>query len=152
MTLTGAFTRSGQMIYLFWSNTKYFLHVEPELEVFGPMVMEGETVGIHRYWNRDEQLYSLYLDKKLEEAAHFRSLRYDLLPLKQIIKDFIQDLLIKRPDDIICHAISYFTAFGHNTLKTCEAKEEKEKECKNPANVESGNMGIDAELTEEFGE
>lgn len=64
----------------------------------------------------------------MEEVAYYRGLRYDQLQLKQVVKDFVQDVILIRPDDIICFAISYFTTFGYKTYKECPPKEIKESE------------------------
>lgn len=41
-----------------------------------------------------------------------RSYNYENEPLKRIVGDFVEYVLLLKPSDIVCFAIKYFTAFG----------------------------------------
>lgn len=61
VTMTLALSRAGQLIYLFWSNSKYFLHIDPDAVISTRRFRYAES-KLHTHWHKDIQLYSLYLD------------------------------------------------------------------------------------------
>lgn len=138
VTSTYVFTEAGQMLHMFWSNSNYFLHIDPDLEVYGRMVDEGKTVGLHRHWNRDKQVFSFYLDEQVR-VQHFpysytyytddlfqvalkngiKSYRLWYPETKRVFADWLQYIMILKPTDILCSALEFFSSFGVNITQKC---------------------------------
>ncbi|KAL0270258.1 UNVERIFIED_CONTAM: hypothetical protein PYX00_007728 [Menopon gallinae] len=115
VTAITVLTRAGQMLHTFWSNSNFFLHVDPDLEINGNIVHEGKPVEFHRHWNRDKQVFSYYLDKKLELISDIKSYKAEHQEIKRVFADWVQFILIMKPEDTICSALEYFTSFGVDT-------------------------------------
>lgn len=63
-------------------------------------------------WEEDAQLYSQFLDRKEElKADHAKYMRHHP-ELKALLADFMQFLLLRKPDDVISFAAEYFAAFS----------------------------------------
>uniref|UniRef100_A0A3B3THQ7 Ciliogenesis-associated TTC17-interacting protein n=1 Tax=Poecilia latipinna TaxID=48699 RepID=A0A3B3THQ7_9TELE len=63
-------------------------------------------------WQEDMQLYSLYLDKKDFLKAEHNSYLREHPELRALLSDFIQDLLIVKPDNIFQFAREYFPPYS----------------------------------------
>ncbi|KAK6639745.1 hypothetical protein RUM43_008020 [Polyplax serrata] len=112
LTMTLALTRAGQLIYLFWSNSKYFLHIDPDAEVSTSRFYYA-TPRLEYVWHKDLQLYSMYLDKVDQRKMYSRSYKYEIEPLRRIVGDFFEYVLFIKPTDVVCFAIKYFTVFDN---------------------------------------
>ncbi|XP_046553649.1 ciliogenesis-associated TTC17-interacting protein-like [Haliotis rubra] len=66
-------------------------------------------------WEEDMQLYSRFLDRKEElKGDHAVYMRHHP-ELKALLADFLQFLLLRKPDDVLSFAAEYFAAFS-NTM------------------------------------
>ncbi|CAH1788615.1 unnamed protein product [Owenia fusiformis] len=65
-------------------------------------------------WEEDMQLYSKFLDRKEElKGDHAVYMRHHP-ELKALLADFLQFLLLRKPDDVISFAAEYFSSFSAN--------------------------------------
>ncbi|XP_076471459.1 ciliogenesis-associated TTC17-interacting protein-like [Babylonia areolata] len=63
-------------------------------------------------WEEDMQMYSKFLDRK-EELKNDHTVYMRHHPeLKALLADFLQFLLLRKPDDVIAFAAEYFAAFS----------------------------------------
>nr|XP_006816064.1 PREDICTED: uncharacterized protein C2orf62 homolog isoform X2 [Saccoglossus kowalevskii] len=63
-------------------------------------------------WEEDMQLYSKFLDRKEElKGDHAVYMRHHP-ELKALLADFLQFLLLRKPDDVVSFAADYFAAFS----------------------------------------
>ncbi|XP_077978507.1 ciliogenesis-associated TTC17-interacting protein-like [Glandiceps talaboti] len=63
-------------------------------------------------WEEDMQLYSKFLDRKEElKGDHAVYMRHHP-ELKALLADFLQFLLLRKPDDVVSFAGDYFSAFS----------------------------------------
>ncbi|XP_052817813.1 ciliogenesis-associated TTC17-interacting protein-like [Mya arenaria] len=63
-------------------------------------------------WEDDAQLYAQFLDRKEElKADHAKYMRHHP-ELKALLADFMQFLLLRKPDDVIAFSADYFAAFS----------------------------------------
>lgn len=63
-------------------------------------------------WEDDAQLYSQFMDRKEElKADHAMYMRHHP-ELKALLADFMQFLLLRKPDDVIQFAAEYFASFS----------------------------------------
>ncbi|XP_005804656.1 ciliogenesis-associated TTC17-interacting protein [Xiphophorus maculatus] len=74
-------------------------------------------------WQEDMQLYSLYLDNKDFLKAEHNSYLREHPELRELLSDFLQDLLIVKPDNIFQFAREYFPPYStyhspRSSLKT----------------------------------
>ncbi|XP_052094871.1 ciliogenesis-associated TTC17-interacting protein-like [Mytilus californianus] len=63
-------------------------------------------------WEEDMQLYSRFLDRKEELKADHSSYIRSHPELKSILADFLQFLLLRKPDDVVQFCAEYFSAFS----------------------------------------
>lgn len=64
------------------------------------------------HWDEDMQLYSKFLDRKEElKADHGTYVRHHP-ELKNLLADFLQFLLLRKPEDVVQFAAEYFSAFS----------------------------------------
>ncbi|XP_003214975.2 ciliogenesis-associated TTC17-interacting protein isoform X1 [Anolis carolinensis] len=79
------------------------LDVPDPRPVFGKILLD---------WEEDPQLYSLFLDRKEElEASHATYVRrHPELPA--LLADFLQLLLLRKPDDVVTFAAEFFGPFS----------------------------------------
>ncbi|KAL4222899.1 hypothetical protein ACF0H5_018939 [Mactra antiquata] len=63
-------------------------------------------------WEDDAQLYSQFLDRKEELKADHAKYMHHHPELKALLADFMQFLLLRKPDDVIAFAAEYFAAFS----------------------------------------
>ncbi|CAG2242815.1 Ciliogenesis-associated TTC17-interacting protein [Mytilus edulis] len=64
-------------------------------------------------WEEDMQLYSRFLDRKEELKADHSTYIRSHPELKSILADFLQFLLLRKPDDVVQFCAEYFSAFSH---------------------------------------
>jgi hypothetical protein len=63
-------------------------------------------------WEEDMQLHSRFLDRKEEiKSDHATYMRHHP-ELRALLSDFLQFLLLRKPDDVIAFAADYFSAFS----------------------------------------
>lgn len=63
-------------------------------------------------WEEDAQMYSQFLDRKEElKADHATYMRHHP-ELKALLADFMQFLLLRKPDDVLQFAAEYFASFS----------------------------------------
>ncbi|XP_041478330.1 ciliogenesis-associated TTC17-interacting protein-like [Lytechinus variegatus] len=66
-------------------------------------------------WEEDMQLYSQFLDRKEElKGDHATYMRHHP-ELKALLADFLQFLLLRKPEDIVSFAADYFSSFSAST-------------------------------------
>ncbi|XP_072179571.1 ciliogenesis-associated TTC17-interacting protein-like [Diadema setosum] len=66
-------------------------------------------------WEADMQLYSQFLDRKEElKGDHATYMRHHP-ELKALLADFLQFLLLRKPEDIVSFAADYFSSFSAST-------------------------------------
>ncbi|XP_054888452.1 ciliogenesis-associated TTC17-interacting protein [Poeciliopsis prolifica] len=102
----------------------YFLdngHLASRKQVGSPVTMKVMQELSKKYrghmkvplvWQEDMQLYSLYLDKKDFLKAEHNSYLREHPELRALLSDFIQDLLIVKPDNVFQFAREYFPPYS----------------------------------------
>ncbi|XP_030065468.1 ciliogenesis-associated TTC17-interacting protein [Microcaecilia unicolor] len=63
-------------------------------------------------WETDAQLYSQFLDRKEELSADHASYIRRHPEMRLLLSDFLQFLLLRKPDDVITFAAEYFAPFS----------------------------------------
>ncbi|KPP67336.1 hypothetical protein Z043_114088 [Scleropages formosus] len=84
-------------------------------------------------WEEDMELYSKFLDRKEELKASHASYVRHLPELKALLADFLQFLLLRKPEDIFSFAAEYFAPFSSHMDPGCSAAQmKKEQESQKP--------------------
>ncbi|XP_023695765.1 ciliogenesis-associated TTC17-interacting protein isoform X1 [Paramormyrops kingsleyae] len=63
-------------------------------------------------WEEDMQMFSRFLDRKEELRSSHASYVQEHPELKALLADFLQFLLLRKPDDVLSFAVEYFAPFG----------------------------------------
>ncbi|KAJ8313623.1 hypothetical protein KUTeg_008767 [Tegillarca granosa] len=63
-------------------------------------------------WEEDMQMYSKFLDRKNELKGDHSSYIRQHPELKALLADFLQFLLLRKPDDVIAFSAEYFASFA----------------------------------------
>lgn len=63
-------------------------------------------------WEDDMQLYSKFLDRKEELKGDHTTYMRSHPELKNLLADFLQFLLLRKPDDVVQFAAEYFSSFS----------------------------------------
>uniref|UniRef100_A0A3P8Q8L6 Ciliogenesis-associated TTC17-interacting protein n=1 Tax=Astatotilapia calliptera TaxID=8154 RepID=A0A3P8Q8L6_ASTCA len=106
----------------------YFLddgHLVTRVQVGSPVTMrllelpskaEKDSVifKIPLVWEEDMQMRSKFLDRKEELKADHSSYLRQHPEIRALISDFLQLLLLRKPDDVFLFAREYFTPFASN--------------------------------------
>lgn len=66
-------------------------------------------------WDEDMQLYSKFLDRKEELKGDHATYMKHHPELKALLADFLQFLLLRKPEDVAAFAADYFSAFSPST-------------------------------------
>ncbi|MFT7818103.1 ciliogenesis-associated TTC17-interacting protein [Arapaima gigas] len=82
----------------------------------------------HLLWEEDMQMYSKFLDRKEELKASHASYVRHLPELKALLADFLQFLLLRKPEDIFSFAAEYFAPFSSQMDAGCSSVEMRKKE------------------------
>ncbi|XP_033116515.1 ciliogenesis-associated TTC17-interacting protein-like [Anneissia japonica] len=111
------FLRDGRMssrVQIGSPVTMRLLRVPPPLEK--EEVREKPAVAKKPlHWEDDMQLYSKFLDRKEElKGDHATYMRHHP-ELKALLADFLQFLLLRKPENIVAFASDYFSAFSPST-------------------------------------
>ncbi|XP_072038474.1 ciliogenesis-associated TTC17-interacting protein-like [Amphiura filiformis] len=67
-------------------------------------------------WEEDMQLYSKFLDRKEELKGDHATYMKHHPELKALLADFLQFLLLRKPEDVVAFAADYFTAFSPSSI------------------------------------
>ncbi|XP_026006315.1 ciliogenesis-associated TTC17-interacting protein isoform X2 [Maylandia zebra] len=104
----------------------YFLddgHLVTRVQVGSPVTMrllelpskaEKDFKKIPLVWEEDMQMRSKFLDRKEELKADHSSYLRQHPEIRALISDFLQLLLLRKPDDVFLFAREYFTPFASN--------------------------------------
>ena len=76
-------------------------------------------------WEQDLQLVSAFLDRKLELRALFERYLREHPDLRRLLADFLQAVLVWKPDDVSEFAENFFTSYG-GIYKSREQSEQEE--------------------------
>ncbi|XP_063318369.1 ciliogenesis-associated TTC17-interacting protein isoform X2 [Pelmatolapia mariae] len=102
----------------------YFLddgHLVTRVQVGSPVTMrllelpskaEKDFKKIPLVWEEDMQMRSKFLDRKEELKADHSSYLRQHPEIRALISDFLQLLLLRKPDDVFLFAREYFTTFA----------------------------------------
>ncbi|XP_054625492.1 ciliogenesis-associated TTC17-interacting protein isoform X1 [Dunckerocampus dactyliophorus] len=103
-------------------------HLASRVQVGSPVMMrllqlpsqkEEEFGKIPLVWEEDLQMRSKFLDRKEELKADHASYLREHPEIRALISDFLQFLLLKKPDDVFQFAREYFLPFTpHSTSDT----------------------------------
>ncbi|XP_022109823.1 ciliogenesis-associated TTC17-interacting protein-like [Acanthaster planci] len=89
-----------------------------QLPAFVPEEKKRQQQSVPRKplnWEEDMQLYSKFLDKKEElKGDHATYMRHHP-ELKALLADFLQFLLLRKPEDVVAFAADYFASFSPTT-------------------------------------
>lgn len=85
-----------------------------------PMHKDEQTVTITIpkkpiNWEEDMQLYSKFLDRKEELKGDHATYMKSHPELKALLADFLQFLLLRKPEDVVAFAADYFASFSAST-------------------------------------
>ncbi|XP_019715237.1 ciliogenesis-associated TTC17-interacting protein-like [Hippocampus comes] len=102
----------------------FFRHLASRLQVGSPVTMrllqlpsqkEEAYDKIPLVWEEDIQMRSKFLDRKEELKADHASYLRAHPEIRALISDFLQFLLLKKPNDVFQFAREYFLPFTSNT-------------------------------------
>lgn len=66
-------------------------------------------------WENDMQMHSNYLDRKDELENEYNQYLHDHPDLKHLLGDFMQSVLVQKPDDLISFSAKFFAPFSAST-------------------------------------
>ncbi|KAJ9579641.1 hypothetical protein L9F63_004720 [Diploptera punctata] len=107
--LMSTLTAAGQLLEHEWVGGLSLVRASPYKKV------SDQFVPLEHQWQRDLQLTSCYLDYKSQQLASYKSYCADRPEVNALISDFIQALLLIKPDSVIEFAVSYFSTFKPDT-------------------------------------
>ncbi|PSN32745.1 hypothetical protein C0J52_19694 [Blattella germanica] len=115
-TLMSTLTCAGQLLEHEWVGGLYLVRVSPYKKVTN--VTKGfvdKPIPLEYNWESDMELSSYFLDQKDRQHALHRSYFADKPETKALIADFLQAVLLLKPEDVIQFAIDYFSIFTPDT-------------------------------------
>lgn len=100
-------TDKGYIISQEWEGCTYILNKNPILALEdGPI--KFEKIILAKTWTDDVELLSRYLDYKTEAEMKMKRYLYDHPEVKEIFSDFVNNILLLKPNDILPFTMSYF--------------------------------------------
>ncbi|XP_071057156.1 ciliogenesis-associated TTC17-interacting protein [Onthophagus taurus] len=105
-------TLQGQLIRQEWEGTPYFLQVNPMAKVSNQKPCGNEQILLKHNWEGDMQLFSNYLDEKVRAEMRIKSYMGDHPEFKGIIMDYINAILLLKPEDILDFTMNHFMSFS----------------------------------------
>jgi len=115
------FLPDGHMV----SRTQVGSHVKMRLaEVPSPIKLpetQGKPKPKDLKWEEDMELYSKFMDRKEELADDHSTYVRSHPELKALLADFLQFLLLRKPDDVCTYASEYFGAFSSSSSSSTPA-------------------------------
>ncbi|XP_066597300.1 ciliogenesis-associated TTC17-interacting protein [Prorops nasuta] len=112
--MTTFLTESGRILKHEWSDTSYFIHINP---LINPLKIYKKTIfsiPLKHCWMDDLEMMSKYLDMKSCKKNELRNYLLSHPEIKQLIADYIQTLLVVKPVNILDFTIQHFKVFVKN--------------------------------------
>lgn len=100
-------TDKGYIISQEWEGCTYILNRNPILALEdGPI--KYEKIILSKTWTDDLEFLSRYLDYKTEAEMKMKRYLYDHPEVKEIFSDFVNNILLLKPSNILSFTMNYF--------------------------------------------
>ncbi|XP_076763629.1 ciliogenesis-associated TTC17-interacting protein [Xylocopa sonorina] len=121
-------TPEGKILKHNWLNIPYILKSNPLADPRSSCKTIKIEEPLKNYWIEDIEMFSKYLDMKSFEIAKHTEYLTDHPEIKQLIADYVQMLLVVKPENVIDFTIQHFKAFVKDPLafETNSSKEDSD--------------------------
>ncbi|XP_030754786.1 ciliogenesis-associated TTC17-interacting protein-like [Sitophilus oryzae] len=100
----------GMIVSQEWEGCSYIIHINPLIATVGKPV-PYDQVELVKSWHTDMQLLSKYLDCKAEAELKMKTYLKDHPEINDMIGDYMQSILLLKPENIMPFTLDYFTNF-----------------------------------------
>ncbi|XP_033298040.1 ciliogenesis-associated TTC17-interacting protein-like [Bombus bifarius] len=109
-----------------WLDVPYVLKINPLTDPDVRSKTIRMETPLRECWIEDIEMFSKYLDMKFSKIAEQTEYLADHPEVKQLIADYVQTLLVVKPENVIDFTIQHFKAFAKNpmTWETSTLKED----------------------------
>ncbi|KAJ8982230.1 hypothetical protein NQ317_013532 [Molorchus minor] len=118
-------TVNGRLIMQEWEGCNYILNINPLANVCQPP-SSCDRLVLEKTWQDDMQLMSQYLDCKTKAEKEMKAYISDRPEIKEMIADYVQNILMLKPSNILSFTMDYFQSLYPYKLARSPYLEEKE--------------------------
>ncbi|KAK1129416.1 hypothetical protein K0M31_019145 [Melipona bicolor] len=115
-TIRTYLTPKGRILRHNWLDVPYILKINP---LDDPNILSKTIrpeIPLKDRWREDIEMFSKYLDVKFAKIAELTEYLADHPEIKQLIADYVQTLLVVKPENVIDFTIQHFKAFAKNPM------------------------------------
>lgn len=105
------FLESGHILRHESKNSSYVIHLNP----LSPIPPNNFLTNLDQEWEKDIQLYSMYLDKKDNMKNESMNFLKDNPQLKNLIQDYLSVLLLSKPENVIEFSMEFFRGIAEGS-------------------------------------
>ncbi|KAF7274363.1 hypothetical protein GWI33_012981 [Rhynchophorus ferrugineus] len=100
----------GMIVSHEWEGCPYIFHINPIMVTTGKPI-PFDAVYMRKAWEADIELVSKYLDCKAEAELNMKTYLKDHPEIEEMVGDYLQSLLLLKPENILPFTMDYFTNF-----------------------------------------
>ncbi|XP_050315517.1 ciliogenesis-associated TTC17-interacting protein-like [Anthonomus grandis grandis] len=100
----------GLIISQEWEGCPYIIHINP-LQITQGRPVPYDYLALKKMWESNMELLSKFMDCKSEAEKKMKTYLKDHEEIKDMLADFLQSVLLLKPDNIIPFTIDYFSNF-----------------------------------------
>ncbi|XP_043511565.1 ciliogenesis-associated TTC17-interacting protein [Frieseomelitta varia] len=115
-TIRTYLTPKGRILRHNWLDVPYILKINPLDDPNIPSKTIRTETPLKDRWREDIEIFSKYLDVKFAKIAELTEYLADHPEIKQLIADYVQILLVVKPENVIDFTIQHFKAFAKNPM------------------------------------
>ncbi|XP_008484729.1 ciliogenesis-associated TTC17-interacting protein-like isoform X2 [Diaphorina citri] len=112
--ITTFLSENGRIVYQEWSRKQVVLRFDPRKDITSdyctrhPVAKPTTRIPLETIWRQDMQLNSMYIQQSKAYRRDYETF-YELHPeLRSILRDYMKDLLLFKPDHPTSYTIHYF--------------------------------------------
>ncbi|XP_075210495.1 ciliogenesis-associated TTC17-interacting protein [Lycorma delicatula] len=99
---------NGHILRHSWGNTEISMQIDPLMNTENSL----HTIPLENSWESDLQLASIYIDKMEKLKSVYKTYLYDYPETGALLSDFLFQVLLVKPSNVINFAINFFTSFS----------------------------------------
>ncbi|KOC68582.1 Uncharacterized protein C2orf62 like protein [Habropoda laboriosa] len=115
-TIKTYLTSEGRILRHNWLDAAYLLKINPLADPKVPSKTIRIETPLKDRWKEDIEMFSKYLDMKSSKIAENTEYLDDHPEIKQTISDYVQTLLVVKPQNVIDFTIQHFKVFAKDPI------------------------------------
>ncbi|CAK9801475.1 Ciliogenesis-associated TTC17-interacting protein [Anthophora plagiata] len=131
-TIKTYLTSEGRILRHNWLDAAYLLRINPLADPKVPSKTIRIETPLKDRWKEDIEMFSKYLDMKFSKIAEKIEYLDDHPEIKQIVSDYVQTLLVVKPQNVLDFTIQHFKVFAKDPIiwETSTLKEDSDSDVK----------------------